>query len=166
MKTVTRNNRRLLNAVGNHRSLAYRSGVRGSEQAPRQSGLTLRVEPNRKGRTRMRVIVKGVHLGVTPALRDYIEHHLVQPIARFYDNAAAELEVHLLDVNGPKGGGNDKECRVRLRMPGMKGLALTETSNDIFRAVALAHGRIERLTKRVLSKRRQVSSRQRVVAMV
>jgi putative sigma-54 modulation protein len=101
----------------------------------------------------MKVIVKGVHLRVSRALKRHIEQHLVGPISGFYDNSAAELSVHLVDTNGPKGG-LDKEVRITVRIPGTKSLHVTETTDNIYKSIVLARERIERLAKRQISRRR------------
>ena len=102
----------------------------------------------------MRLIVKGVHLRVTQTLRRFVATHLVAPIERFCDDPAASVEVHLVDTNGPKGGLNDKECRVTVLMPGSRGLHLTEATDDIYKSVALAKDRLERLSKKEVERRR------------
>jgi ribosomal subunit interface protein len=102
----------------------------------------------------MKVMVKGVHLKVSRRLRDYVEEHLVVPMTHFIQDEAAELEVHLVDTNGSKGG-VDRECRVAVRLPHAKGLHVTEVSDDIHASIALARDRLERLVKREIAKRRR-----------
>jgi ribosomal subunit interface protein len=102
----------------------------------------------------MKVLIKGVHLRVWQRLRAYLEDHLVQPLVHFHDDEATELEIHLVDANGEKGG-TDKECRVTLRMPGAKTIHVVEATDDIYKSVSLARDRLERLMKRALAKMRQ-----------
>ncbi len=105
----------------------------------------------------MNVIVKGVHLRVSPRLRSYVDAHLVGPLLHFWNDEASELEVHLVDTNGPKGG-RDKECRVTARMPGSRTLHVTERSDDIYKAVSFARDRLEKAAKREIAKKRKVAA--------
>ncbi len=106
----------------------------------------------------MKVIVRGVHLRVSRRLRQFVEEHLVLPLERFYDDEAAELIVELADMNGPKGG-DDKECRAILRLPGLRTLVVTERSADVYTSVSFARDRLERQAKRELGKRRKDGGR-------
>ena len=103
----------------------------------------------------MKVMIKGVHLRVSKRLRAYCEAHLVEPLAHFHDDEAAELDIHLADDNGPKGGATDKECRVTLRMPGARAIHVVEATEDIYKSVSFARDRLERLMKRQLQKMRK-----------
>jgi putative sigma-54 modulation protein len=102
----------------------------------------------------MKTIVKGVHLKLSKRLRDYVQEHLVEPMVHFCDSAAAEIEVHLADTNGPKGG-VDKECRATVRIPNSKTLHVTEASDDIYKSIAFARDRLERMAKREIQKMRR-----------
>ncbi|MBI3183368.1 MAG: HPF/RaiA family ribosome-associated protein [Myxococcales bacterium] len=102
----------------------------------------------------MTVLLKGVHVRMTDTLRAYVEKHLVRPLLHFYRDPAAELEIHLVDNNGPKGG-LDKECRATVRMPGSRTIHVTEASDDLYQAVCFARDRLERLEKRAISRRRE-----------
>lgn len=99
----------------------------------------------------MKVNVRGVHVSLTDAIRQHVQRHLVEPIARFYDSEAAEMEIHLRDNNGPKGG-LDKECSVTVRMPFSHPLHVTEVSDDLYKSIDLARDRLERATKRLLER--------------
>lgn len=95
----------------------------------------------------MKVNVRGVHLELTEALKSHVEAHLVEPIRRFYNPDAAELEIHLRDNNGPKGG-VDKECSLTLRVPRGQPVHISETSEDIYKSIDLARDRLERSVRR------------------
>jgi ribosomal subunit interface protein len=102
----------------------------------------------------MKVIVRGVHLRVSDNIRAHLDEHLVRPLERILRDEAVELEVHLADVNGPKGG-NDKECRATLRLPGSPGLHVTEASEDLYKSIDFARDRLERAVKRELERKRE-----------
>ncbi|PTL78703.1 ribosome hibernation-promoting factor, HPF/YfiA family [Vitiosangium sp. GDMCC 1.1324] len=106
----------------------------------------------------MKVLMRGVHLELSDSLRDYATQHLVEPISKFIDDdEATEIEISLVDVNGPKGG-RDQECRVNVRMPGFAGIHITETGETLFQAIDLARDRLENTVKRTVQKRREASS--------
>ncbi len=102
----------------------------------------------------MKVLIHGVHLSLTPELKEYTERRLQRSLERLIDNEAAELEVMLKDNNGPKGG-EDKECSVTLRLPGSAGLHVTQTSADIRQSIDLAEDRLYNATERELGRKRQ-----------
>ncbi len=99
----------------------------------------------------MKVNVRGVHLELSDALKSHVQRHLVDPISRFYDDEAAELEIHLRDINGPKGG-NDKECSVTFRIPRGQAMHVTEVSEDIYKSIDLARDRLEKSVRRQVEK--------------
>jgi putative sigma-54 modulation protein len=105
----------------------------------------------------MKVLMRGVHLDLTESLRDYATRHLVEPIARYIEDEASEIEIALVDINGPKGG-VDQECRVTVRMPGFAGMHITETAETMFQAIDATRDRLEKTIKRTVEKRREASS--------
>jgi ribosomal subunit interface protein len=105
----------------------------------------------------MKVLMRGVHLDLTESLRDYANRHLVDPLARYIEDDASEIEIALVDTNGPKGG-LDQECRVTVRMPGFSGMHVTETSETIFQSIDAARDTLERVIKKTIEKRRDVSA--------
>ncbi len=105
----------------------------------------------------MKVLMRGVHLSLTDGLKAYVREHLVDHIERLCDDEAAELDVSLLDINGPKGG-VDKECRVTVRMPGLAAIHITERSETLHQAIDATRDRLEKTLKRTLEKRREVET--------
>src|SRR6185503_13593060 len=103
----------------------------------------------------MKVLLRGVHLSLSDGLKAYVQEHLVEPIERLYDDEAAEIDISLLDNNGPKGG-VDKECRVTVRLPGLSAIHVTETAEALHQAVDLARDRLGNTVKRTLEKRRDL----------
>jgi putative sigma-54 modulation protein len=100
----------------------------------------------------MKVNLRGVHLTLTEALKQHVQSHLVGPIQRIYDSEAAELEIHLRDTNGPKGG-RDKECSVTVRYPnGHHSIHVTEASEDIYKSIDLARDRVVNSAKRMVER--------------
>ena len=99
----------------------------------------------------MKVILRGVHLTLTEAIKQHVQTHLVEHIKRFYDSDAAELEIHLRDTNGTKGG-RDKECSVTVRLPHGHPIHITEQSEDIYKSIDLARDRVENSAKRLVER--------------
>ncbi len=105
----------------------------------------------------MKVLMRGVHLDLTESLRDYANRHLVDPLAKYIEDDASEIEIALVDTNGPKGG-LDQECRVTVRTPGFSGMHVTETAETIFQSIDAARDTLERVIKKTIEKRRDVSA--------
>jgi ribosomal subunit interface protein len=105
----------------------------------------------------MKVLLRGVHLDLTDALRAYVDEHLVSHIERFADDEAAEIDIALVDTNGPKGG-VDKECRVTVRLPGLSAVHVTESADSLFPAIDASRDRLENALKRTLERRREVKT--------
>ena len=103
----------------------------------------------------MKVLMRGIHLSLTDSLRDYANRHLVEPISRYMEDEASEIEIALVDINGPKGG-VDKECRVTVRIAGMSAIHVTETAETLFQAIDGMRDRLENTIKRSVEKRREV----------
>lgn len=99
----------------------------------------------------MKVNLRGVHLTLTDAIKQHVQTHLVDHIKRFYDSEAADLEIHLRDSNGPKGG-RDKECSVTVRFPHGPSIHITEVSEDIYKSIDLARDRVEKGAKRLVER--------------
>lgn len=99
----------------------------------------------------MKVNVRGVHLSLSDSIKDHVQRHLVDPISRFFDSEAAEMEIHLRDTNGPKGG-VDKECSVTVRVPHAQSIHVTETADDIYKAIDLCRDRVEKSAKRTVER--------------
>lgn len=102
----------------------------------------------------MKLLLRGVHLSLRPRHKAYVQAHLFEPVQRIYRDEAAEMDVHLADTNGPKGG-EDKECRVTLRIPNIPSIHITERGENIFACIDVTRDRLERILKRDIAKMRQ-----------
>ncbi|HTS79717.1 MAG TPA: ribosome-associated translation inhibitor RaiA [Myxococcaceae bacterium] len=101
----------------------------------------------------MQLLVRGVHIQVTDALREYCEIHMRRALDRVLgQEPAVQVEVHLVDTNESKGG-MDLEARVTVHVPGHPALQVTERSDEIHRAIAAASDRIERAAKKYLDRK-------------
>jgi putative sigma-54 modulation protein len=102
----------------------------------------------------MRVLIKGVHLELSDAYRQRVEERLVAPLARVVGNPAELLELHVVDNNGPKGG-EDKEVRATLHLPGTRAIHVEQAAADAYTALDLLKTRLERAVKRELERMRE-----------
>jgi ribosomal subunit interface protein len=106
----------------------------------------------------MKVLMRGVHLSLTDGLKAYVQEHLVDHIERLCDDQeASEIDISLVDINGPKGG-VDKECRVTVRLPGLSAMHVTETAETLHQAIDAARDRMETALKRTLERRRDAAT--------
>jgi len=102
----------------------------------------------------MQVLVRGVHIQVSDALREYSEAQMHRALDRVLGREpAVQVEVHLVDTTGENKGGVDQEARVTVHVPGHPALHITEESDEIHRAIEAASDRVERAAKKYLDRR-------------
>lgn len=104
----------------------------------------------------MRLSIHAQHLTLPPDLPEFVEKHVTRPLARVFDEAAAELSIHLSDAR-PRRGGVDQECRLSLRLPRAGTLHVESVEDDLHKALLGAAERLKRLVKRELGKMRSPS---------
>jgi predicted component of type VI protein secretion system len=63
-----------------------------------------------------------------------LEEQIRQRLARF-EGRITDVEVHVSDVNGPRGGNADLRCTLEARVNGIPPVAVVEEGNDVDRAV-------------------------------
>lgn len=103
--------------------------------------------------TGMTLIIHAHHLALPPDLPRFLDQHVTRPLARVFDDSAAELEVHLGDAR-PKRGGVDQECRMSFRMPGTRTVHVGSVQDDLYKALLDAGERLRRHVRKQLSKMR------------
>src|SRR5512138_1381161 len=101
----------------------------------------------------MKLTIHAHHLALPADLPRFLDKHVTRPLARIYDDPAAELSVHLGDAR-PQKGGVDQECRLSFRMPGTKTLHVESVKEDLYMALLDASERLKRLVKREVAKMR------------
>ncbi len=101
----------------------------------------------------MRLSIHAHHLTLPPDLPTFLEKHVTRPLARLFDDSAAELSVHLADER-PRRGGVDQTCRVSFRMPNARTLHVEAREDDLHKALLDATDRLKRLVRRELAKMR------------
>ena len=98
-----------------------------------------------------------IHAGdfpLTDALRHHVERRLHFDLSRFQP-LVRKIEVHLSDVNGPRGG-QDKRCQVRVRLAAHADVVVEDTEADLYYAVDRALGRSARAVARRLGRARRI----------
>jgi ribosome-associated translation inhibitor RaiA len=100
----------------------------------------------------MRLSIHTQHLWLPPDRPAFLETHVTRPLARIFDDAAAELSIHLGDAR-PRRGGVDQECRLSFRMPGARTLHVENVEDDVHKALLGATERLKRLKMRATSRR-------------
>ena len=85
---------------------------------------------------------------VSEALAQHI-HHSLEAVEKRFGDRLTRVEIHLKDVNGPKGG-PDKHCMVEARPRGLEPAVAESTADDAYDSVRLAAERLEKvLGKRI-----------------
>ena len=109
----------------------------------------------------MRFSVSGDRVQVTTDLREYIDRRLHFALGRF-SPAIDHVGVRVGDVNGPRGG-VDKHCQivVKLRASGSNLIAVDDSDEDLYAAVAQASNRVGRTVARTVERRQGKRSYQR-----
>src|SRR5512138_2263879 len=101
----------------------------------------------------MRLIIHSRNLAVPSDLPRFLDKHVTRPLARVYDDPAAELDVHLGDAR-PRRGGVDQECRMSFRMPGARTVHVEAIADDLYKALLDAGDRVRRHVRKTLSRMR------------
>ncbi len=104
----------------------------------------------------MKLTIRAHHLRLPPDLPPFLRKHVTRPLARLFDDEAAELTVHLED-SLPRRGGLDRTCRLSFRMPGSRTLHVESAQQDLQVALLDASARLRRLVRRELEKMRSTS---------
>ena len=63
-----------------------------------------------------------------------LEDQIRQRLAR-YENRITDVEVHVQDVNGPRGGAADLRCTLEARVNGVPPVAVAEHGSSVDRAI-------------------------------
>lgn len=105
----------------------------------------------------MRLSIHHHHrVAIPDDLPRFISKHVTRPLARIFDDSAAELAVHLGDQR-PSRGGVDQECRLSFRMPGARTVHVESVQDDLHKALLDASDRLRRRVRKQLSKMRSGS---------
>jgi ribosomal subunit interface protein len=88
----------------------------------------------------------------TPGLREHVARRLEFALDRFADRIA-RVRVALADVNGPRGG-EDKSCRIEVRLRGGRAVRATAVHADAYAAIDGAAHRVAHGVSRAIERER------------
>jgi putative sigma-54 modulation protein len=97
----------------------------------------------------MLVHIQSRHFSLSTALSEYIKTKLQVMLGR-YEAKIISLNVSLFDINGPKGG-EDKCCKIVIKINGTSSIVVQETAVDLYVAINICSRRARRAVKRQLS---------------
>lgn len=80
-----------------------------------------------------------------------LEEQIRQRLARFEDRIT-DVEVHVSDVNGPRGGNADLRCSMEARVSGIPPIAAVDEGDTVDRAVIGAAKKVVRALDHQLGK--------------
>jgi hypothetical protein len=101
----------------------------------------------------MKIVIYGHHLTLPRDLGTFLNKHVTTPLARVYDNQAAQLTVRLGD-DKPHKGGRDRACRLVFRIPGARTVTVSSLQDDLYAALLDCSDRLRRVVQKELGKQR------------
>ncbi len=106
----------------------------------------------------MQTIIQTRGFKLTQALQEYTHKRLAYAIS-FASEHVQRITVRLSDINGPRGG-EDKRCKLVLKMQGMPSMVIEDTESNLYSAIDRAVERASRSLARILKRRHmyQISS--------
>jgi len=104
----------------------------------------------------MRVIVKGRHFNLTPAVKEHAEEKLGKTLMKIFDRPAAKIEIDL-GFLGENKGEKTHECHVSVFMPHGRPINIREVDDNIYKAIDLARDRLIEQVKREQGRKRHTS---------
>jgi len=99
----------------------------------------------------MRIDIRGREVEVTDRIRAHAERSLRLALGRF-EEKIEHVTIHLLDLNGPRGG-FDKCCQIRVLFSGGS-VFVAEAASNFHRALDRAIGRAGRTVRRKLERQK------------
>ena len=100
------------------------------------------------------------HIVASPELASRIQS-LVRDTLHRYSDRITRVEVHLNDLNGEKGGNNDKRCLMEARLSGLGPIDVNHEAENIELAIDGAMEKLERAIEHKLGKLAMTASGRR-----
>lgn len=91
----------------------------------------------------MQTVIRARGLELNPVLKDEIERRVGFAVDRFSDRISV-IDVHVADVNGPRGG-VDKSCQIAAELADGGEIRISEHHQNLFAAVRAACDRLRHL---------------------
>lgn len=95
-----------------------------------------------------------IHLGRAkrePGLEEHVRTRLFHALDRFRSRLE-EVLVRFDDLNGPRSGGSDQLCRIRVRVRGLPEFVVEDRAGDAASAVDLAAHRMRKVVARAVER--------------
>ena len=102
----------------------------------------------------MKILIRSRHVRTGARLRAYVARRLQFALGRF-STRVDRATVQLTDVNGPRGG-EDKVCRIDVRLRRGGTVFVEETAEALAQAVAGAAERISRAVAKTIARNRDL----------
>lgn len=100
----------------------------------------------------MKITIRTRHLMLTAETHEEIRARIHRAFSRISPWVRA-VDVTLADINGPKGGA-DKQCRLRVRGPGLTGVVVEHVGVETLPTISLVLDRAEQVLLRKVARRR------------
>jgi putative sigma-54 modulation protein len=97
----------------------------------------------------MLINIQSRHFSLSEAISRYVKSKVHTMLGR-YETKIISINVSLFDVNGPKGG-EDKCCKIIVKINGTGSIVVQETAEDLYDAINSSSRRVRRAIKRQLS---------------
>ncbi|MGK0273403.1 MAG: putative sigma-54 modulation protein [Cocleimonas sp.] len=104
----------------------------------------------------METVIQSQDFTLTEALKSFIKEHARKSM-NSCSNHIKKINIHLKDINGPKGG-EDKECCVEVQLANHAPIVVVKRSSDAYQSIRNALSRASRITLRKVGKRRTMKS--------
>jgi ribosome-associated translation inhibitor RaiA len=98
----------------------------------------------------MKIDIRAKNIDLTPSLRRYVQRRIGFALSA-REMQIQNVSIMLNDVNGPKGG-NDKRCRILLRLVGLKDIVIEDVQAELRVAIDRAASRASHTVARRLMK--------------
>ena len=93
----------------------------------------------------------GSGITLSEALEQHI-HDKLETLEKRFGDRLTRVEVHLEDINGPKGG-PDKHCKLEARPSGLEPAIAESTTEDAYEGISLSTDRLKKVLETQLGKR-------------
>ncbi len=97
----------------------------------------------------MLINIQSRHFSLSGALSQYVKAKIQIMLSR-YESKVVSINVSLFDINGPKGG-EDKCCKIIIKINGANSIVVQETAEDLYDAINTCSRRARRVVKRQFS---------------
>ncbi|MFG0327218.1 MAG: HPF/RaiA family ribosome-associated protein [Phycisphaerales bacterium JB037] len=91
----------------------------------------------------MHIEISFANMDHSDAIAEHLEKEVNAAIGRFGERIT-RIEAHVRDLNGVKGGPNDKHCMLEARPAGMDPIAIDHDGDDLYSVISQAAGKLKR----------------------